>query len=54
MIVLTRVFSFFFFYKKMYDRFAARPKKSDRNNEVHEVAVRRGSTVVCTASIMAL
>ena len=32
----------FFFYKKMYGRFAGRPKKSGRNNEV---AVRRGSTV---------
>ena len=32
-----------FFYKKMYGRFAERPKKSGRNNEV---VVRRGSTVI--------
>ena len=31
-----------FFYKKMYGRFAERPKTSDGNNEV---AVRRGSIV---------
>ena len=40
--VLTRVF---FFYKKMYGRFAGRPNKSGRNNEVTvlptEVAIRQ-------------
>ena len=34
----------------MYGRSAVRPKKSGRNNEV---AVTRGSTVVCITSVMA-
>ena len=40
------------FYKKMYQwSFCRAAKTSGRNNEV---AVRRGSTVVCTASVVAL
>ena len=38
---------FSFFYKKMYDRLAGRPKNSTRDNEVTvlaEAGVRRGST----------
>ena len=50
--VLThdRINEVFFFYKKMYGRFARWPNKRGRNNEVTyyitEVAVRRGFTVI--------
>ena len=44
---INEPFFSFFFYNKMYDRLAGRPKNSTRNNEVTvlpEAGVRRGST----------